>query len=32
MARAKNLFNQNKDVVDLDDMKQNINNTKMTNQ
>ena len=30
MARAGNIFNQNKDVVDLDDMRENINNTKMT--
>lgn len=30
MARAKNIFNQNQDVVDLDVMKENINNTKMT--
>lgn len=30
MARAKNIFNQNEDVVDLDVMRENINNTKMT--
>lgn len=34
MARAKNIFNQNNvdvnDLVDLDDMRQNIANTKMT--
>lgn len=30
MARAKNIFNQDKDIVDLDFMKENINNTKMT--
>lgn len=30
MARAGNIFNQNKDVVDLDVMRENINNTKMT--
>ena len=30
MGRAKNIFNQDKDIVDLDVMKKNINNTKMT--
>lgn len=34
MARAKNIFNKNesefKDIVDLDDMRERINNTKMT--
>lgn len=30
MARAKNIFNQNEDVVDLDVMRENIKNTKMT--
>ena len=30
MARQKNIFNQNEDVVDLDVMRENINNTKMT--
>lgn len=30
MVRAKNIFNQNEDVVDLDVMRENINNTKMT--
>lgn len=30
MVRAKNIFNQDKDIVDLDFMKENINNTKMT--
>lgn len=30
MARAKNIFNQNEDVVDLDDMRERINKTKMT--
>lgn len=30
MARAKNIFNQNEDIVDLDDMREIINNTKMT--
>lgn len=30
MARAKNIFNQNEDVVDLDVMRERINNTKMT--
>lgn len=33
MARAKNIFNNNesetKDIVDLDDMRERINNTKM---
>lgn len=30
MVRAKNIFNQNEDVVDLDVMRERINNTKMT--
>lgn len=34
MSRAKNIFNQNNvdvnDLVDLDNMRQNIANTKMT--
>ena len=30
MARQKNILNQNEDVVDLDVMRENINNTKMT--
>lgn len=30
MARPGNEFNENQDLVDLDDMRENINNTKMT--